>query len=199
MKPVIDRAGAFLGLIGLAPLFLIIAAAIMLSDPGNPFYVQSRLGRNGRMFRCIKFRSMVLDGDDVLARHLNDDPVARREWESTRKLRSDPRITGIGSVLRKSSLDELPQLLNVLRGDMSLVGPRPIVEDEAVYYGTAFGHYSAVLPGLTGLWQVSGRNDVSYQERVRLDRLYVETMSLATDAMILTRTVRVVLFRVGSY
>lgn len=199
LKEGFDRLLAILALAVLTPLFLFIAALIYIADPGSVFFSQRRIGRNGRMFSCKKFRSMVQDGDAVLERHFRDNPEAHREWSATRKLKDDPRVTPIGVVLRKSSLDELPQLINIAKGEMSLVGPRPIVEDEAPYYGDKLPFYLAVRPGLTGLWQISGRNDVSYDERVRLDTHYVRNLSFATDLLILLRTVRVVLTGRGSY
>jgi exopolysaccharide production protein ExoY len=198
-KPVVDRVLAIVAVVLLSPLLAMIAAAIYVSDPGNVFYSQWRLGRDGSKFRCLKFRSMVMDGDAVLDRHLRENHSARREWATTRKLRDDPRITPMGVILRKSSLDELPQLINIARGEMSIVGPRPIVEDEAPYYGEALSYYKAVRPGLTGLWQVSGRNDVSYDERVRLDAHYVRTLNPFLDFVIMLRTVRVVFLGRGSY
>jgi lipopolysaccharide/colanic/teichoic acid biosynthesis glycosyltransferase len=147
----------------------------------------------------MKFRSMLRNSEQVLAALLRDDPVARAEWERDHKLTTDPRITPIGRFLRKSSLDELPQLLNVLRGEMSLVGPRPITVAELTRYGRVRWHYLSVRPGLTGLWQVSGRNNTTYEERVALDQRYVEQRSLWLDACILVKTVRVVLLREGAY
>jgi exopolysaccharide production protein ExoY len=198
-KPILDRALAVMAVVMLSPLLVMIAAAIYISDPGNVFYSQWRLGRDGRPFRCLKFRSMVTDGDSILDRHLRENPAARQEWAATRKLRNDPRVTTIGLILRKSSLDELPQLINIARGEMSIVGPRPIVEDEAPYYGEALSYYKAVRPGLTGLWQVSGRSDVSYDERVRLDVHYVRTLNPFLDFVIILQTVRVVFLGRGSY
>lgn len=198
-KEGVDRLLAILGLAVLSPLLLFIAALIYIADPGSVFFSQQRIGRNGRMFKCKKFRSMVQDGDAVLEQHFQDNPDAHREWSATRKLKDDPRVTPIGVVLRKSSLDELPQLINIAKGEMSIVGPRPIVEDEAPYYGDKLPFYLSVRPGLTGLWQISGRNDVSYDERVRLDTHYVRNLNFVTDVLIILRTVRVVLTGRGSY
>ncbi len=149
-----------------------------------------RIGRDGAPFPCLKFRTMVRDADRVLEEHLARDPAARAEWQAQRKLARDPRVTAIGNLLRRSSLDELPQLFNVLRGEMSLVGPRPVVrvELEEHYAGEAGSLYCRVRPGVTGLWQVSGRSGVSYRERVRLDTEYVRTGSLMLDVAILCRT-----------
>ncbi|GJD37511.1 UDP-glucose:undecaprenyl-phosphate glucose-1-phosphate transferase [Methylobacterium aerolatum] len=198
-KRAFDVAVALLCLILLSPLFALVALAIWSVDGGSPFYRHARLGRGGRGFGCLKFRSMRTDGDEVLARHLALSPTARAEWARARKLKRDPRVTPIGHLLRKSSLDELPQLLNVLRGDMSLVGPRPIVEAEVERYGEVAGAYFAVRPGLTGAWQISGRSDTTYAERVRLDRHYVESRSFAGDLLIIVRTIPAVFLIKGSY
>jgi lipopolysaccharide/colanic/teichoic acid biosynthesis glycosyltransferase len=162
-------------------------------------YGHDRIGYKGRRFRCLKFRSMVPDADIVLARYLADNPAARAEWDACQKLRHDPRITPLGRFLRTTSLDELPQLFNVIRGDMSLVGPRPIVHAEMVRYGKRIEAYTCARPGITGLWQVSGRSDVDYGSRVMLDSHYVSTWSLPGDVLILLRTVKVVFSQSGSY
>jgi exopolysaccharide production protein ExoY len=185
-------------LVAFAPLMLLIALTIQLQDGGAALFAQERVGRGGRVFRCLKFRSMVLDAEDRLQALLRYDAAARQEWARDQKLRDDPRITPLGRFLRISSLDELPQLWNVLRGDMSLVGPRPIVPGEIVRYGRCFGWYCSVKPGLTGLWQVSGRNGVSYRRRVALDVVYARRRSLALYCVILVRTVPAVLLRDGS-
>lgn len=182
-----------------SPLIALIAFFIWKQDGAPVLYAHYRVGKNGRLFRCMKFRSMLRNSEQVLAALLRDDPVARAEWERDHKLTTDPRITAIGRFLRKSSLDELPQLLNVLRGEMSLVGPRPITVAELTRYGRVRWHYLSVRPGLTGLWQVSGRNNTTYEERVALDQRYVEQRSLWLDACILVKTVRVVLLREGAY
>ena len=181
------------------PLLALISILVWLQDGGAPIYAQERIGRGGRIFRCYKFRSMVVDSRARLERLLTESPEAREEWERDHKLRRDPRITPIGGFLRKSSLDELPQLFNVLGGSMSLVGPRPIVASEVARYGRRIIHYYAVRPGITGLWQVSGRNDVSYRRRVALDCAYVKHRSLMMDLKILSATVPIVLMRRGSY
>lgn len=198
-KILFDRLAALAGLIVLMPVMLVVAALIYLRDPGPVLYGHRRIGRHGRVFRCLKFRTMVRESDAVLARHLAENPAAAAEWAATRKLRVDPRVTKIGARLRKASIDELPQLFNVLRGEMSLVGPRPIVTDEARHYGEALAAYLAVRPGVTGLWQISGRSDTSYAERVALDRAYVRGRSMALDLWILLRTVVVVVKGRGSY
>jgi len=181
------------------PLFTVLALAIRLHDGGPAFFGHKRLGLNGKTFRCLKFRSMVVDAEDRLQALLASNPAAACEWARDQKLRKDPRITPLGAFLRKSSLDELPQLLNVLRGEMSIVGPRPIVESEIVRYGRSYRHYCRVRPGITGLWQVTGRNNVSYQRRVALDRLYVQSKSLPTDVKIILKTIPAVLVRDGSF
>jgi exopolysaccharide production protein ExoY len=197
-KRSLDTAVALTALCLLLPLLLFIALLIWASDGHAPIYRHVRLGRHGRPFGCLKFRSMVPDGDAVLAAHLAVRPDARAEWEATRKLTRDPRVTSLGQVLRKSSLDELPQLWNVLRGEMSLVGPRPIVQAEVARYGTAFATCFSVPPGLTGLWQVSGRSDTTYAERVALDLDYAGRWSLRRDLAIMLRTVPAVLRQRGS-
>lgn len=182
----------------LAPLMLIIAALVKL-DGGPALYGHRRVGANGQGFRCWKFRSMVVNADRVLAQVLRSDPDARAQWERDFKLRSDPRITPIGRFLRTTSLDELPQLFNVIAGDMSLIGPRPIVTEEIPRYGDAFRHYCACRPGMTGLWQVSGRNGVDYARRVTFDEQYATGWSFLLDLVVLCRTVVVVTQRNGAY
>jgi len=194
----IDIVLSLSALIFLAPLLLLVALLVYIVDPGPILFGHRRLGMDGRTFRCWKFRSMVVDADARLKALLASDPVARAEWEADHKLRSDPRVTRIGHFLRKSSLDELPQFFNVLMGDMSLVGPRPIVIDEIAKYGRYFDNYCRVRPGITGLWQISGRNDVSYRRRVALDVAYVRSKSLALDMRILLLTVPRVVARRGA-
>lgn len=189
---------ALVSLIVLAPVMLLIALAIGAQDGGSPIFVHYRLGRGGVLFPCLKFRSMVVDSQARLAALLASDPAAAAEWARDQKLRDDPRITRLGQWLRKTSLDELPQLFNVLVGQMSLVGPRPIVESEVWRYGRYFQHYCSVRPGITGLWQVSGRNDLSYRRRVVLDTVYARTRSLAVDLAIMLRTVPAMLSGRGS-
>ncbi|KAA0122821.1 sugar transferase [Methylobacterium sp. P1-11] len=194
----LDIAVAATALFLLLPAMLLIAALIYAGDFESPIFHHMRLGRNGRRFGCLKFRSMVTNGDAVLTAHLAANPQARAEWEATHKLSDDPRVTAIGYVLRKTSLDELPQLWNVLRGEMSLVGPRPIVPAEVARYGGAFPTCFAVPPGVTGLWQVSGRSDTTYAERVALDLDYASRWSLRWDLAIMLRTVPAVLAQRGS-
>ncbi|MGL6043294.1 MAG: sugar transferase, partial [Sandaracinobacteroides sp.] len=181
------------------PVLLILAIALQLDSPGKLFFSQSRIGRNGELFRCFKFRTMCENADEVLARHLEACPAARAEWDADFKLRNDPRITRLGAIARKFSLDEFPQLWNILKGDMSVVGPRPIITSEIVKYGAHFADYCSVKPGLTGLWQVSGRNDVSYARRVALDRYYVRRKNFVFDMKIVLMTVPAVLKARGSY
>jgi exopolysaccharide production protein ExoY len=182
----------------LLPAMLVVAVAIRL-DGGPALFGHRRVGADGRNFRCWKFRTMVTNADEVLARLLANDAEARTEWQRDFKLRRDPRVTRIGRVLRATSLDELPQLFNVLRGEMSLVGPRPIVADEIKRYGAAFHDYARCRPGMTGVWQVSGRNDVDYGARVRLDQEYARRWSLVRDCRILMKTPAVVLQKHGAY
>jgi Undecaprenyl-phosphate galactose phosphotransferase WbaP len=198
-KRALDIIGAGLGLVLLSPFFLIVALMVR-ADGGPAFFAHQRVGRGGKLFGCLKFRSMVIDSQARLEALLANDPVARAEWEATRKLKNDPRITRIGRFLRSTSLDELPQLINVLRGEMSLVGPRPVQEAEIDrYYGASAAHYMAVRPGITGLWQVSGRSETSYESRVALDVAYVSRPSLLADLSILLRTPVAVVSRRGAH
>lgn len=194
----LQRAAALLLLVLLAPLMVAVSFLIWRRDGAPILFGHYRVGRDGRLFKCLKFRTMVRNAQPVLDRLLREDPKARAQWEAEQKLDDDPRITPVGRFLRRTSLDELPQLINVLRGEMALVGPRPITVPELERYGAARWHYLNTLPGMTGLWQVSGRNDLSYDERVRLDRSYAEQHGLALDLGILVRTVKVVLKRDGA-
>jgi lipopolysaccharide/colanic/teichoic acid biosynthesis glycosyltransferase len=195
---VVKRTGDIvfsLAVLGLgSPLFLMLAALVQVSSPGPVFYVQRRIGRGFRDFGCIKFRTMRKDADLMLQALLDQSPELKREYGKDFKLKADPRITPIGRFLRRSSLDELPQFLNVLRGEMSVVGPRPIVRDELRRYGRRMNEVLAVRPGITGLWQVSGRNNLRYAERVRMDVAYARHRSFRADLSIILRTVGVVLF-----
>ena len=199
IKRAVDVAAAGALCILLLPLFFLIAALIRLSSPGPVFFGHRRLGRHGREFLAWKFRTMVPRSDEVLRSHLQANPDLLCEWASSRKLKHDPRVTWMGEALRRTSLDELPQLWNVLRGEMSLVGPRPIVEAEAERYGSKFSLYLKVRPGLTGLWQVSGRNNTTYAERVEFDEYYVRNWSVWLDLYVLARTIKVVLTGEGAY
>lgn len=181
------------------PVIAAICLAIRLTSEGPVFYKQERVGVGGKPFTLWKFRSMVLNADDLLQLAFATNPECRREWEANQKLRRDPRLTWIGRIIRKTSLDELPQIWNILRGSMSFVGPRPIVADETAKYGTYMFCYTQVRPGVTGLWQVSGRNNTSYAERVELDTFYVRNWSIWLDIYILAKTVRTVLTGEGAY
>ncbi len=197
VKVLIDLIGAASLVLVLSPLLLAIAAIVKL-DGGPVFYAHPRMGAGSRRFRCLKFRSMTRDSDAALAHVLRTDPVAALEWRATQKLRNDPRVTPIGAVLRKTSLDELPQLFNILRLEMSLVGPRPIVDSEIEHYGNNIVFYYAMRPGLTGLWQVNGRSSTTYRRRVQLDRWYVKNWTLWRDIVILAKTLPAVLKRTGA-
>ena len=192
-KRALDIAVASVALVLLAPLLLLVALLIRLTMGSPVIFSHARMGYGGRSFACLKFRTMVNDADTALQDHLVHNSAAREEWQTDRKLRSDPRITRLGSILRRSSIDELPQLFNVLMGHMSCVGPRPIVAEEIPRYGLAWEDYTRASPGMTGLWQVSGRNRLSYRTRVALDRRYVRRWSAMRDVWILLRTVPAVL------
>ena len=198
MKIVMDVALALIAIVLFAPLLLIIALLVSL-DGGPIIFKHVRVGAGGRPFACFKFRSMVVDSADVLTHLLETDPVIAAEWSLTHKLQDDPRITKVGKFLRVTSLDEIPQLFNVLRMEMSLVGPRPITADEVGRYGDAIHYYYRARPGLTGLWQVSGRAGINYAERVRLDISYVRNWSLAQDCKIIALTIPAVLMREGAH
>lgn len=198
-KRALDVTVAAAAIVFLGVLILTIALAVLVMQ-GRPILIRhSRIGRGGVPFPCLKFRTMVRDADAALSRHLAADPAAMLEWHATHKLKDDPRVTPLGRVLRQTSLDELPQLFNILRGEMSLVGPRPIVAAEIPRYGGGIVEYKSMRPGLTGLWQCSGRNDVSYERRVLLDRQYVRTWSLGGDIRIMLKTVPAVLNSRGVY
>lgn len=197
-KRALDVTLAVVGLVFLVPALAVLALAMLVADGRPLVFAHTRVGRDGRPFRCLKFRTMCRDASERLDALLVSCPDSRREWEATRKLTRDPRVHRLGDLMRRSSLDEIPQLVNVLRGEMSLVGPRPITAEELPRYGEAAAHYLSERPGITGLWQVSGRSDTSYDERVALDSRYAATRSLALDLWILMRTVVVVLGMRGS-
>jgi lipopolysaccharide/colanic/teichoic acid biosynthesis glycosyltransferase len=176
-----------------------VVLAIRLESKGPVLYSHRRLGFGGREFHTLKFRSMVTNGDEVLQLHFGNNAAAREEWQLTQKLKADPRVTHVGRFLRRSSLDELPQLWNVLRGEMSLIGPRPIVQSEVKRYANAYDLYCKVLPGLGGLWQVSGRNETTYTERVRFDTYYVRNWSVWLDLYLVARTISSVIRNEGAY
>lgn len=185
-------------LVLLAPVMGVVAFLIWRRDGAPVLFAHYRVGHDGKLFRCMKFRTMYRDAERMLSELLAKDPAARAEWQREQKLLRDPRVTPIGHFLRRTSLDELPQLFNVLRGEMSLVGPRPITVSELTRYGRVRWHYLSVRPGMTGLWQVSGRNNTSYDERVALDRRYVEERSVWMNLQILLKTVKVVVARDGA-
>lgn len=199
VQRILDILISLVALIFFAPLMVAIGFAIKVQDGGPMFFGHKRIGYGGKAFRCWKFRSMVTDAEARLTALLSNDPEARKEWEADHKLKRDPRITLLGDFLRKSSLDELPQLFNILIGEMSVVGPRPIVTAEIAKYGRWFDRYTAVRPGLTGLWQVSGRSDIDYRQRVALDVLYVRRASVSAYLRIVARTIPAVILRSGSY
>ncbi len=198
LKRTMDIVGSLAIITVLLPLLLILYFLIK-KDGGNAIYGHPRIGRNSKEFKCLKFRSMVVNSKEVLEHLLATDPEAKAEWDKDFKLRNDPRITKVGAFIRKTSLDELPQLFNVLRGEMSLVGPRPIIKDELERYEEDVDYYLMAKPGMTGLWQVSGRNDVDYDTRVYFDSWYVKNWSMWNDIAILFKTVNVVLKRDGAY
>jgi len=199
LKRLIDLVGTFIfGMIS-APFLLVVMALICLDSPGGIFYRQERVGRNGRIFKMWKFRTMKLDADLVLKELLDSDPQMKAEWEDNQKLKKDPRVTRVGKFLRKFSLDEVPQLINVVKGDMSLVGPRPYFPEQQEIYGEGIKIYQRVRPGMTGMWQIRGRNATSFKERARLDEYYIRNWSVWLDIYILLRTGLVVLTREGAY
>ncbi|WP_122042961.1 undecaprenyl-phosphate galactose phosphotransferase WbaP, partial [Klebsiella pneumoniae] len=198
LKRLFDIIGSIFIIIILSPALLYISRKVK-KDGGPAIYGHERIGKGGRPFKCLKFRSMVINSKEVLEELLICDPKARQEWNATFKLKNDPRITKIGAFLRRTSLDELPQLFNVLKGDMSLVGPRPIITAELERYNDEVDYYLLSKPGMTGLWQVSGRSDVDYETRVYLDAWYVKNWSMWNDIAILFKTISVVLRKDGAY
>ncbi|MGJ4892938.1 sugar transferase [Bradyrhizobium sp. HKCCYLS3077] len=197
-KRIVDIVLALSGIILLAPLLLICYVAVVLSSPGPALFRHKRVGFSGRTFECLKFRTMVPDASERLQELLEADPAAQAEWAATRKLQNDPRVTAIGALLRKSSLDELPQLYNVLRGEMSIVGPRPVTEEELDRYATSLDSYLSCRPGITGLWQVSGRSGTSYEKRVACDVYYAHNWSMVLDAKIIVVTIPALLSTDGA-
>lgn len=196
-KRILDVIGSLALIVLTSPIFLIVALVVAL-DGGPVFFRHIRIGQKGERFGCLKFRTMILGAESCLTEYLEHHPDAKAEWQIHQKLEFDPRITPIGRILRETSLDELPQLFNILRGEMSLVGPRPVTNDELSRYGNSIKHYLSVRPGLTGPWQISGRNNVAYADRVALDRNYVSQLSIMDDVMILLRTPLAVLSRKGA-
>ena len=199
MKRIFDIVATVCGGILILPIFAIIAVLIYLDSPGPIVFGHKRVGQGGKEFSCYKFRTMVPNAQEALEVYLKENPAAREEWERDFKLKDDPRVTRIGKFLRKTSLDELPQLWNVLVGDMSLVGPRPIVRDEIVKYGDHINDFYLVTPGITGVWQVSGRSDTTYEERVLMDSWYVHNWSIWIDIVFLLKTVLAVVKSKGAY
>ncbi|MGL4635490.1 MAG: sugar transferase [Beijerinckiaceae bacterium] len=198
-KRAFDIVAAIAGLVVLSPLFIGVALLVWVTS-GRPLFIQhNRVGYGGRLFPCLKFRTMVVNAQEALEQHLAAHAEARIEWEQTHKLKNDPRVTSVGRVLRQLSVDELPQLVNIVVGQMSVVGPRPIVPKEVEKYGSAIDDYLAARPGLTGLWQVNGRSDTSYEMRVLFDTEYVRTWSMSGDISIILRTIPAVLKAEGTY
>ena len=198
-KRILDIIGAIVLAVVFSPLILAIAVLMRREEEGSIIYKHRRIGRDGRAFECLKFRTMVPNADQVLRELLERDPAIKAEWLRDHKLRCDPRVTRLGRFLRRTSLDELPQLWNVMRGEMSLVGPRPVVREELLRYGRNVRTYLSAKPGITGLWQVKGRNDTDYRRRVVLDTYYVRNQGLLLDLYILLKTTRVVLGGSGAY
>lgn len=193
-KRVFDVVFSLAVLVLFSPVYLLLALLIGLSSPGPIFYVQERVGKNRRRFGCIKFRTMVVNADEVLLQMMETSPCIREEFEDNFKLRYDPRITWIGKFLRVTSLDEFPQFWNVLKGDMSVVGPRPLVVEELHKYGVHIDSILTIRPGITGLWQVSGRNNIPYPRRVQMDLYYVHFRTFVTDLWLIVKTIGVVVF-----
>ena len=198
-KRCFDFIAGLAGLAVISPVLLLIAVIVYINDPGPVIFVHRRVGRGGKMFNCYKFRTMAINSQILLEKYLAGHPAARKRWLKDFKLKDDPRIIGAGRFLRKSSLDELPQLFNVVKGEMSLVGPRPIIREEIGKYGARIAEYLSLRPGITGCWQISGRNDAGYDERVRLDTWYARNRSFWLDINILLKTVKVVLSGKGAY
>jgi exopolysaccharide production protein ExoY len=198
MKRIVDIAAALLFFVAFSWLYILLCLGVLLTSGAPVLYSQKRCGKNGTIFRFYKFRSMIRNSAAVLENHLEENPNAKQQWTDFQKLENDPRITRFGSFIRRTSLDELPQFWNVLKGDMSLIGPRPCMVNQRELYGAHWAHYCAVRPGLTGLWQVSGRNKLNYKQRVALDVQYVETLSVHRDISIFIRTAWVVLTGHGS-
>lgn len=199
LKRLMDLVMALCVLVFLAPLLLAIYLVVKVADPGPALFRQLRVGRDGRVFTVYKFRTMRVDAGERLEKLLNSDASASSEWAKFQKLRNDPRVTRLGRFLRKSSLDELPQLFNILRGEMSVIGPRPVTSGEIHRYGADYPYYMAVRPGVLGLWQVKGRNALTYPERVAYDVQYVKTWSIWQDIKILFMAVPIVLLGLGAY
>ena len=200
LKRTFDLLFSLFALLITFPLFMTIALLIRFQSPGPIIYAHKRIGRGGKTFKCFKFRSMYVDADVRLEALLKEDQALKEEWEKSRKLKNDPRITSIGRFLRKTSLDELPQFLNVLKGDLSVVGPRPVVKEEIQqYFKEKAPKILSVRPGITGLWQVSGRSNTSYAERIALDEHYIENHTIAYDLYLVLKTIPALVTRKGAY
>jgi exopolysaccharide production protein ExoY len=199
LKLIFDKVFAVCALILISPAFFLLCLAIWAEGRGPVIFRHKRIGKDGRTFECLKFRTMDGNSEDRLAQVLAIDPIAKKEWDQSQKLFRDPRVSRLGAFLRKSSLDELPQFWNILVGDMSVVGPRPIINDEVHHYGSDFSVYTSVRPGLTGAWQIGGRSETSYEERVALDVNYVREWGILKDARIVAKTVKIVLLGQGAY
>ncbi len=194
VKTIFDLYFSLIFLIIGFPVFIFIALLIKLSSRGPIFFLQERIGKNQKPFNCIKFRTMHPEAEDILENLITNNQILRKEFEETHKLKNDPRITNIGKFLRKTSLDEIPQFLNVLKLEMSIIGPRPVVRREIKKYGKNYSKVTSIKPGITGLWQVSGRNNLSYKRRVNLDCLYVDNINPIMDIRIIIRTFGVIFF-----
>ena len=200
IKRIFDIVFSLLTMVIIIPVSIVVIVLIMIESPGAaPIFKHYRVGRGGTLFPCYKFRSMVPNAKEKLQEYLKNNPEAKIEWDKYFKLKNDPRITKIGKIIRKTSIDELPQFINVLKGEMSWVGPRPIIKDEIHYYGKYIKDYYAVLPGITGMWQVSGRSEIGYKDRVSLDVWYVRNWSIWIDITLILKTIKTVLFRKGAY
>jgi exopolysaccharide production protein ExoY len=199
LKRAMDLAIAYPLVIFVGPILAIVYCLIKLFDPGPALFAQLRVGKDGKTFTVYKFRTMRVDAQQRLQALLDADPAAAAEWQKYEKLKNDPRVTPLGKFLRKSSIDELPQLLNIIRGEMAIVGPRPVQSSEVHRYGTDYPFYTAARPGVVGLWQVSGRNKLTYAQRVAYDIEYVQTWTIRSDFVILMRAIPVVLFGRGAY
>ena len=199
IKRAFDLLFTICGGLCILPFLLVIAVMVAVDNKGNVIFAHRRIGRDGKEFKCYKFQTMIPNAQEALEKYLAENPAARKEWEESFKLTDDPRVTKLGNILRKTSLDEMPQLWNVIRGDMSLVGPRPIVAKEIERYGEYFREYAMVTPGITGMWQASGRSDTTYEERVEMDTWYVRNWSVWIDLMYLFKTVKIVFTGKGAY
>lgn len=199
-KRLFDLGFSSLVLLCLSPIYLCIAALIRITSPGKAIYFHERIGRGGKPFRCYKFRTMYADADERLSEILESCPVKRKEWEESHKLKNDPRVTPVGKILRKFSLDELPQFWNVIKGDLSIVGPRPVLQEEIdKHFGAKAAKVLSIRPGITGIWQVSGRSDTTYAHRVALDEQYVDEHHFLFDLKLIAQTIPAMFSSRGAY